>query len=108
MLDSTDWARMAADLVDIRGDHEISITIRRGSSTLDAQDVRIARTGGQGQRKDSEGAQESRGRAVVVGGTDFDVAPGDRFNDDAGVLYQVMLVRPNRRAAVVAEAEVVE
>ena len=32
---------------------------------------------------------------------------GDRFND-AEVLYRVVLVRPNRRAAVVAEAEVVQ
>jgi len=108
MLDSTDWGRMAADLVSIREDNEESIIIRRGSSTLAAQDVRIARTGGQGQTRDSEGAQESRGRVLVLGGTEFDVAPGDRFNDGAGVLYQVVLVRSNREAAVVAEAEVVE
>lgn len=93
----------------VRGDNEISIAVRRGSSTLGAQSVRIARVGGQSQIKQASGAaQESRGRAVVMGGTDLDIQPGDRFNDGAGVLYRVVLVRPNQRAAVMAEAEVVE
>jgi len=43
-----------------------------------------------------------------MGGVDLDIEPGDRFNDAGGVLYQVVLVRPNRAASVVAEAEMVE
>ena len=42
---------------------------------------------------------------VVLGPTTFDVAIDDRFTL-AGVLYRVTFVRPNRLAAIVAEAEV--
>ena len=48
MLTTSDWARMAADLEDIRGDHSASIVIRRGATTLAAQTVRIARRGSGG------------------------------------------------------------
>jgi hypothetical protein len=44
----------------------------------------------------------------VAGGVDFDVQPGDRFTDGSGVLYRVTFVRPNRDAAMTAEAEAVE
>ena len=107
MLTSNDWARMASDLTTIRDDNPVSITIRRGSTTLAAQTVRIAQTGMMGRQVDSGPAQESRGGVVVVGATTLDIAPDDRFNA-GGLLYRVVLVRPNRRAAVVAEAELVE
>ena len=42
MLNASDLLSMEADLEAIRGDNEISIVIRRGSSTLEAQSVRIA------------------------------------------------------------------
>lgn len=111
MLSAADWAEMRADLLAIRGDNPVSITIRRGATTLAAQTVRIARTGGGGSAVGSAGsarAQESRGRVIVMGATTLDIQPGDRFNDAAGELYQVVIVRPNRRAAVMAEAEIVE
>lgn len=99
---------MAADLAEVRGDNEIEVILRRGDTTLPAQPVRVARQGSFSQQRDSDGGQAVRGRVVVLGGTDFDVQAGDRFNDGAGVLYEVSFVRPNRRAAVVAEAEAVE
>jgi len=108
MITAGDLARMQADLAAIRQDNEIQIVIRRGQTTLAMQPVRLARQGGTGQTQTSAGGQEARARVVVVGGTDFEVQPGDRFNDAAGHLYRVILVRPNRRAAVVAEAELVE
>lgn len=109
LLDDNDLAQMRADLVEVRGDREISIAIRRGDTTLTAQPVRIAGAGSaQGQEKDAAGSQEARGRVLVLGGIAFDIQPGDRFNDDNGVLYTVVFVRPNRAAAVVAEAEAVE
>lgn len=110
MLSAADWAAMQADLLAVRGDNAVSITIRRGATTLAAQTVRIARLGG-AQTAASAGsarAQEARGRVVVMGATTLDIQPGDRFNDAAGELYQVVLVRPNRRAAVMAEAEIIE
>jgi hypothetical protein len=36
------------------------------------------------------------------------VQPGDRFTDPDGNLYEIVFVRPNRRAAVVAEANMIE
>ena len=103
-----DWAQVAADLATIRGDNEERIVIRRGSTTLAAQSVRIARVGGQGRTAQDGQTRESRGRVVILFGTNGDVQSGDRFNDGNGVLYEVVLVRPNRLAAVIVEAEVVQ
>lgn len=108
MINSDDLAQMRADLAAMRQDNEINIVIRRGSTTLATQPVRIARQGSQAQPRDSLGGEEVRGRVVVVGGVDFDVQVGDRFNDTGGVLYRVAFVRPNRLVAVVAEAEAVQ
>lgn len=109
LLSDGDWVQMAADLAVVRGDNEASVVLRRGNTTLTAQDVRVARTGG-GSRAEglSNRSQESRGRAVVLGGTTLDIQPDDRFTDKNGVLYRVVAVRPNRRAGVMAECEVVE
>lgn len=103
-----DWAQAAVDLAAVRGDNAQSITIRRGATTLTAQSVRLARTGGAGGERQDGQARASYGKVVVLFGTTGDVQPGDRFNDGAGVLYEVVFVRPNRRAAVVAEAEAVQ
>lgn len=103
-----DWTQAAADLGAVRADNTQSITLRRGATTLAAQSVRIARMGGGGNVQQDGQARASKGRVVVLFGTTGDVQPGDRFNDSTGLLYEVALVRPNQRAAVVAEAEVVQ
>ena len=103
-----DWTQAAADLAAVRAENEVSIIVRRGTTTLTSQVVRIARTGGQGLVRQGMATQESRGRVVVMGGTGLDIQPDDRFSDGDGAIYRVVLVRPNRRAAVVAEAEIVE
>lgn len=108
MLTSGDWATISGAFSEIVNDNPVEIVIRRGSTTLTAQTVRIARQGSVAGVKDSESGQTVRGRVVVLGSTSFDVQPGDRFNDANGTLYQVLFVRPNRRAAVIAEAEAVE
>jgi hypothetical protein len=108
LISSDDLTQMRSDLVDVRGDREVNVTIRRGNSPLATQPVRIARMGsGQGQEKDSEAGQETRGRVVVLGGVTLDIEVGDRFNA-YGDLYRVIFVRPNRDTAVMAEAEIVE
>lgn len=103
-----DWTQAAVDLAIIRADNAVSLILRRGSTTLAAQSARIARVGGQGRSVQDGQAAESRSRVVVLFSTTGDVEPGDRFNDGAGMLYEVVLVRPNRLAAVVAEAEMVQ
>jgi hypothetical protein len=102
-----DWTQAAADLAVVRGDNQISLTLRRGSTTLAAQSARIAQKGA-GSETQGIGTRASGGRVVVLFGTTGNVQVGDRFNDAAGVLYEVVYVRTNRRAAVTAEAEVVE
>lgn len=103
-----DWTDCGALIAQVVADNSQSITLRRGATTLAAQSVRIARVGGSGRTAQSAEAQESKGRVVIVGSTSLDIEPGDRFTDSAGVLYTVVIVRPNRRAAVIAEAEVIE
>lgn len=101
-----DWVRMAADLLTVRDDNVVSISIRRNSSTLPGQAVRVARAGTIAQRNDTGGLEQSSGRVVVMGDTALDIAIGDRFNV-GGDLYEVDFVRPNRRAATVAEARLI-
>jgi hypothetical protein len=107
LLSSDDLAQMRADLLAVIGDREEEIAFRRGDESLAAQTVRIARSGGGGREQESDGGQEARGSVIVVGDVDFDVQPGDRFTT-GDVLYRVTFVRPNRDAAVTAEAEAVE
>lgn len=104
MLRAADVARMAADLDEVLRDNSVRITIRRGEATLAAQTVRVARTAGMPVLAAGGHSAEHRARVVVLGNTALDIAVADRFTV-AGILYQVTAVRPNRRAAVVAEAE---
>jgi hypothetical protein len=107
MLSAADWAAMAADLVAVRGDNAVSITIRRGAATVAAQTVRVARLTSVGNASGGNRSEEYRGRVVILGGTTLDIQVQDRFTL-SGVLYRVTIVRPNRRAGVMAEAELVE
>ena len=71
-----DWAQVAADIATLIADNAQVIRIRRGTVTLPAQTVRIARAGQAGGRIiTGEAAAEARGRVVVVGGLDFDGGP---------------------------------
>lgn len=109
MINADDITQMTADVAEIRADNPVSIVLRRGSTTLAAQTVRVVLTGSATDRvQESDAAQESRGQVVVIGPTTFNVQPGDRFNDAAGVLYEVTFVHPNRLAAIRAEARAVE
>ena len=105
LMTASDWAAMRVDLVEIRDDNAVSITIRRGNTTLPAQTVRIARSG-RGNVQDGTAAQASTAPVIVLGDTTFDVQPEDRFTVE-GLVYQVEFVRPNRRVAIVAEAKAV-
>ena len=106
MMSSSDWSAMRSDLQDVVADNSVSITLRRGANTLAAQTVRIVRTRASNIRN-SPGAQQSVGPAVVVGDIDLDIQAGDRFTV-ANVLYEVEFVRPNRRAITAAEVKAVQ
>ena len=106
LMTSADWQQMAADLQTMRDDNAVSVQIRRSGVTLPAQTVRIARAGTIAQRADTGGLEQSSGRVIVMGAANLDIKIGDRFNA-LGELYEVDFVRPNRRAATVAEARLI-
>jgi len=101
------WEEMAADLAEIRAENPASITIRRAGVTLSPQTVRIARLEFMGRRADAGGLEASTGMVVVSGLPAMDVQPADRFTVGANV-YEVVFVRPNRRASTQAEARLVQ
>ena len=106
MLSAADLARMQADLQEVIGDNEVSIIIRRNSTTLPAQTVRVERRAGF-VRKEGDQTAETRGKIFVAGGLDLDIALEDRFNVD-GRLYKVTFVRPNTQMGVMADAELIQ
>jgi hypothetical protein len=108
MLNPDDIEQMRADLASVRQDKPISIVIRRGATTLTAQNVRLARPGGHAQTQASDQARETRAVTLVFGVATLDIQVDDRFNDANGTLYRVRFVRPDRRVETVAEAVVVE
>jgi len=102
-----DWAEFGAALMSVRDDNAVSITIRRGGTTLAAQSVRIARAGGRGSVPTGGGIEQANQGVVILGATTLDIQAEDRFTV-SGTLYEVTVVRPNRRAATVAEGKVVQ
>lgn len=105
LMSSADWAAMAGDTEQIRSDNAVSIAIRRGGSTLVNQSVRIAGNSS-GRVNDSDGASQSVGTVVVLGGATLDIQTGDRFTS-GGQLYEVEFVRTNRRGGIQAQARMV-
>jgi hypothetical protein len=83
-----------------------TITIRRGDTTLSAQDVRVGLMRSYDESV-QETAREQQSRITVIGSTTFNVQVGDRFtvND---TLFRVNFVNPNRQVVTVAECEAVQ
>lgn len=91
---------------EIISDRPAIIIIRRGETTLAAQQARVARTRASAYFR-TEAAKESRGGIVVCGETDMDIRLDDRFTLD-GAVYRVRFIRPNRDAGTQAEVELVQ
>lgn len=106
MLNDADWTVMQNDLAALRGDNPVSLALRRGNTTLDAQAARVAGKF-MGRRYDNGSGEESRTTVTLLFALNADVMPEDRFTLD-GRLYRVTSTRPNRRAAVMADAELIE
>jgi hypothetical protein len=108
VLTDADRAYMTAGLRAIRDDRPVSIVIRRGSTTLPAQTVRIARGGNvQAGSSDTAGTQAAIAPVVVVGDAALDIKPNDRFTV-GGILYQVSAIHPNRDHGTQAQARMVQ
>ncbi len=107
LMTTADWAAQAADLAEIRADNQVSITLRRGATSLAAQNVRIAQAGRSGGRLATGELEAALLEMTILGATTLDIQPEDRFTV-AGVLYEVSAVAANERAGVRAWARMVQ
>lgn len=101
------WTQIAKDLRAVRAENEISVVIRRGATSLAAQDMRIEIAGTRSWRLQSDAARQADNAVFILGEPDMDIAIKDRLNY-GGVLFEVVFVQPNRLAATIAEAVAVE
>ena len=85
-----------------------SIVLLRGGVALPAQNVRLVRPGGQGQRIGAtDGTESSQAELEVVGLPALDIRARDRFKLD-GLSYEVIGVQPQRKISTVATARLVQ
>jgi hypothetical protein len=91
----------------IRDLNAVSLTFRRGGTTLPAQTVRVERQGTQARQAANAGSEQSSGGVVILGAVNLDVQVADRFTLDSR-LYEVTFVEPNRHVATQAGAQLVE
>jgi hypothetical protein len=101
------WEQIKAHLRVVRADNEVSSVIRRGSTDLAAQSMRIEYAGSRGWRLQSEAARAAQQAVFILGEYDMDIQVDDRLTY-GGVLFRVVFVQPNRLAATIAEAVAVE
>ena len=111
MLSADDLTQMQTDMATVRDGNAVSIVVRRGTSTLAAQTVRLSGGGLNVRKAQSGAAQEQREPLVVLGATALNIQIDDRFTltvNGAPVLCRVTWVRPDRRVATMAKAEAIE
>ena len=102
-----DWDELATALAEVRSENASSITLRRGSTTLAAQSVRIAQAGRQAARLATGELEAAVLEMTILGSTTLDIQAEDRFTVN-GVLYEVTVVAGNERAGVRARARMVQ
>ncbi len=101
------WEQIKVHLRDVRADNENSIAIRRGSTELAAQAMRIEYAGSRGWRLQSDAARAAQQAVFILGEPDMNIAVEDRLTYN-GILFRVVFIQPNRLAATIAEAVAVE
>lgn len=102
-----DWTKAAADLRKVRAENEVNLQIRRGSSTLDAQPMRIEYAGIRAFNLQSDAARSAKQAVYILGEPDMDIQAEDRLTYN-GHLIRVVFVQLNRLAATIAEGTVEE
>lgn len=101
------WSASAEDMRAIRKDNEVSLVIRRNETTLSAQLMRIEIAGTRAMMAMSDAARQAKQAAFILGEPDMDIKIDDRLTYN-NILLKVVFVQPNRLAATIAEAVVVE
>ena len=100
---SFDWVSARADLRAIRAENEVSVALRRATSTLTAQLMRIEYAGTRGFRLQSDAARSANQAVFILGEYNMDIAIDDRLTYGS-VLFKVVFIQPNRLAGTIAEA----
>lgn len=102
-----DWTASRADMTAIINDNPTTASFRRSSGTVTSQTFRLEIAGPRGMMLQSDAARQAEQAAFILGAYDMDVQIGDRVtvND---VLFEVVFVQPNRLAATIAEAIVIQ
>jgi hypothetical protein len=91
----------------IRARNEVSIAIRRGATTLSAQNMRIEYAGARAFNLQSDAARAANQAVFILGEPDMDIQKEDRLTHD-GKLIKVVFIQLNRLAATIAEGVVEE
>jgi len=91
----------------IRARNEVSLAIRRGSSTLTAQLMRIEYAGSRGFRVQSDAARAATQAVFILGEPDMDIQPDDRLTYQQK-LIKVVFIQVERQFATIAEGVVEE
>lgn len=91
----------------IRERNQISVALRRGSSSITAQSMRIEYAGSRGMKLQSDAARQATQAVFILGEPDMNIAIEDRLNYNS-ILFRVVFIQPNRLAATIAEAVAVE
>lgn len=80
----------------------MSLVIRRGATTLAAQDMRIEMAGPRGARLQSDAARTATQAVIILGEHDMDIQPEDRLTYESH-LIKVVFIQLNRQFATIAE-----
>lgn len=86
----------------IRARNEVSLVIRRGSETLDAQPMRIEMAGPRGFKLQSDAARAANQACFILGEFDMDIQVDDRLTY-GGHLIRVVFIQLNRIGGTIAE-----
>lgn len=86
----------------IRARDEVSLVIRRASTTLAAQDMRIVMAGPRGMRLQSDAARAATQAVFILGEHDMDIQNEDRLTYEDHVI-KVVFIQLNRQFGTIAE-----
>jgi hypothetical protein len=89
----------------IRARNEVSLVIRRASTTLAAQDMRIEMVGPRGARLQSDAARAATQAVFILGEHDMNIQPEDRLTYE-GHLIKIVFIQLNREFGTIAEGVV--
>ena len=100
------WEIFGANLQQVLDTSPTDLVLRRGETTLPAQQVRIERTSGSSPHSSVSAVQPTTA-VIILGDKTLDIQRDDRFVY-ANRPYVVKFVRPNRLAVTMAEADLQE